>query len=198
VSNDELGDFKQALDNQTVNPMELKKRLGRELVSQLYNENAANEAEEHFARVVQQKEVPEEIEEFRFSFLEVAKPRAESVKEAEEHFARVVQQKEVPEEIEEHRFSFLEVATPPAESVDEDRKTGLKLIRMDDWDVSRIIVHTGRAKSRSEANRLISQGAVSVDGEKISGNIALVKNGSIIKVGKRRYARVINTDTITE
>ncbi|GAI83060.1 unnamed protein product, partial [marine sediment metagenome] len=48
--------------------------------------------------------------------------------------------------------------------------------------------------SRSEANRLIAQGAVSIDGEKVSDNIAPVQSGSIIKVGKRRFAKVINTD----
>jgi tyrosyl-tRNA synthetase len=59
------------------------------------------------------------------------------------------------------------------------------------------------AKSRSEANRLIAQGAVTIDGKKI--DIAAdpdivkygvpIKNGSIIKVGKRRFAKVIFTDT---
>ncbi|GAI80205.1 unnamed protein product [marine sediment metagenome] len=65
---------------------------------------------------------------------------------------------------------------------------------MDDWDVSYMIVRTKLAKSRSEANRLIAQGAVSIDGKKISSNIATVKSGSIIKVGKRRWAKVIDTD----
>ena len=62
-------------------------------------------------------------------------------------------------------------------------------------NAANLLVVTNLAKSRSEANRLIEQGAVSIDGEKISGNIAIVKNGSIIKVGKRRFAKVINTDT---
>ena len=143
VSDKELGDFKQALDNQTVNPMELKKRLGRELVTQLHNEKAAREAEAHFARVVQQKETPEEIEEYHLSFSSLM-----------------------------------------------SQKQGI--------DLGRLCAELKLAKSRSEANRLISQGAVTIDGEKVSSNIATVKSGSIIKVGKRRYARVINTDTITE
>lgn len=81
-----------------------------------------------------------------------------------------------------------------ADSGIEAQKKGIDLISMDDWDISDIIVKTGQAKSRSEAIRLIAQGAVSIDGEKISGNIAPIKSGSIIKVGKRRFARVINTD----
>ena len=63
-------------------------------------------------------------------------------------------------------------------------------------DVSRLLVEINLAKSRSEANRLIAQGAVSIDGEKISSTIARVKSGGIIKVGKRRFAKVINTDRI--
>ena len=57
------------------------------------------------------------------------------------------------------------------------------------------------AKSRSEAKRLIMQGAVSIDGTKIkiekeseimtSG--VVIKSGSIVKVGKSRFIRVIDT-----
>ena len=64
-------------------------------------------------------------------------------------------------------------------------------------DISKLLVVMGWVKSRGEANRLIAQGAVSIDGEKILGSSAHIKIGSIIKVGKRRFAKVINTDTIT-
>ena len=130
----ELGELKKELENKSVNPMALKKRLAREIIAQLYDQKAAAEAEEHFERTVQKREVPEEIPEY--------------------HVA--------PQD-----------------------------------NLSKLIVDIGLAKSRSEANRLIAQGAVSIDGEKISSNTATVKSGSIIKVGKRRFAKVINTDTIT-
>ncbi|MQY81951.1 MAG: tyrosine--tRNA ligase, partial [Dehalococcoidia bacterium] len=61
-------------------------------------------------------------------------------------------------------------------------------------DISKLLVVIGWTKSRSEAARLIAQGAVSIDGERITSNVAPVKSGSIIKVGKRRFAKVINTD----
>ena len=156
IPDEELREFEQALSEQSVNPMLLKKRLAREIITQLYSPKEAAKAEEHFAKVFQKKEVPEEIPEFH--------------------------------------FSFKGVATPPADSGIEAQKKGIDLISMDDWDISDIIVKTGQAKSRSEAIRLIAQGAVSIDGEKISSNIAPIKSGSIIKVGKRRFARVINTD----
>jgi tyrosyl-tRNA synthetase len=121
------------LENKRVNPMELKKRLAREIIAQLYDQKAAAEAEGHFERTVQKREMPEEIPEYHVSL---------------------------------------------------------------QGNLSKLIMDIGFAKSRSEANRLIAQGAVSIDGEKISSNIATVKSGSIIKVGKRRFAKVINTDTI--
>jgi len=144
VPDQEVEEFRQGLSHETINPMMLKKRLAREIVTQLHSEKAASEAEEHFAKVVQKKEVPEEIPEKRISFKDLSP-----------------QQMEV---------------------------TGV--------DISKLLVVICYAKSRSEANRLIGQGAVVIDGEKISSNIALIKSGSIIKVGKRRFAKVINTDTL--
>jgi tyrosyl-tRNA synthetase len=142
VSDEELEEFRQALTKDTVNPMELKKRLAREIVTQLYDQKAASEAEEHFTKVVQQKEVPEEIKEYHISFKDLS-----------------------PRQMETNSV-----------------------------DISKLLVVIGFAKSRGEANRLIDQGAVSVDGEKTAGHTSHIKMGSILKVGKRRFAKVINTD----
>ncbi|MBA7578453.1 hypothetical protein ES708_20315 [subsurface metagenome] len=84
----------------------------------------------------------------------------------------------MPDEIPECRLSFKELCPQPG----------------GDMDISRLLVAAGLAKSRSEANRLISQGAVSIDGDKTSTSIATIKSGCIIKVGKRRFAKVINKD----
>lgn len=72
VSDVELEEFRQGLKDETVNPMTLKKRLAREIVTQLYSEKEAEEAEEHFARVIQKREVPEEIAEYEASFIKLA------------------------------------------------------------------------------------------------------------------------------
>jgi tyrosyl-tRNA synthetase len=142
VPDEELEEFKKELDHDTVNPMTLKKRLAREIVTQLYDQKAANEAEEHFVRVFQQRELPKEIDELLISFKDLS-PRQMEV-------------------------------TPV--------------------DISKLIVVIGLAKSRSEANRLIEQGAVEIDGERLTNYTHHIKSGSIIKVGKRRVAKVINTD----
>lgn len=49
--------------------------------------------------------------------------------------------------------------------------------------------------SRSEAMRLIKQGAVEINGEVVRGRfVEKFPSGSVIKVGKRRFARVFNSD----
>ena len=144
VPDRELEEFKKELDDKNANPMALKKRLAREIVTRLYNQKAATEAEENFTRVVQKKELPEEIPEYRISFKQLTSERAGGV----------------------------------------------------DLDISRLLVATGLAESRSEANRLIAHGGTAIAGETVTSRIAPVQSGSIIKVGKRRFAKVINSDTL--
>ncbi|MAF84876.1 MAG: tyrosine--tRNA ligase [Dehalococcoidales bacterium] len=154
VPDKDLGEFRQGLKNETINPMMLKKRLARELVTQLYDQKKANEAEEQFTRVFQRREMPEEIPEYRVSF---------------------------------DQFKAVELSG-------FGRKNPYTIKGI---NVNRLLVGVNLAESRSEADRLISQGAVSIDGRVISSSTMLyynIESGSIIKVGKRRWAKVINTD----
>jgi len=148
VPDEELKEFEEGIKNETVNPMNLKKRLAREIVTQLYSQKDAGEAEEYFSRTVQKKELPDEIEELPLNLY----------------------------------FKDLSPLQMEFTSV----------------DISKLLVVTRKVKSRSEANRLIAQGAVSIDGEKLTGPTAHIKIGSIIKIGKRRFAKVINTDTLKQ
>ncbi|MDD4875606.1 MAG: tyrosine--tRNA ligase [Dehalococcoidales bacterium] len=143
-SEKELEVFRQEIKDETTNPMILKKRLARDIVSQLYDQTAANEAEENFAKLVQNREIPDEIPEYHISISELT-----------------------------------------------TKKDG-----KDSINISKLLVLTKLVKSRSEASRLIAQDAVSINGENISGNIALVKSGSIIRVGKRRFAKIVNSDNL--
>ena len=144
VPDEELAEFRKELEQERVNPITLKKRLAREIVTRLYGQEAADRAGEHFSNVIQKKQAPEEIVEYHISFKELAAQRA--------------------------------------------GETGI--------DLSRLLAETGLVESRSEATRLLSQEAVSIDGEKVTTYIAPLQSGSIIKVGKRRFAKIINTDTI--
>jgi tyrosyl-tRNA synthetase len=96
---------------------------------------------------------------------------AEAAKAAEAHFDRIHVQHDVPEEIDEISLAG-----------DEG---GLWIVKA--LTSSRI------CKSSSDARRMIQQGAVSVDGEKLSdGERRLEKRGEpyTLKVGKRQFIRI--------
>jgi tyrosyl-tRNA synthetase len=61
VPDEELREFCIQLEGNAVNPMALKKRLAWELVTQFYDEKAATEAEKRFEKVVQKKEIVEDV-----------------------------------------------------------------------------------------------------------------------------------------
>jgi tyrosyl-tRNA synthetase len=68
VGDEELAYMRKQLEERSVNPMELKKRLAREIVSMFHGEAAAKEAEKAFERVIQRGEAPSEAEVSNFPF----------------------------------------------------------------------------------------------------------------------------------
>jgi tyrosyl-tRNA synthetase len=54
-----------------------------------------------------------------------------------------------------------------------------------------LLVRIGAASSKSEAKRLIIQGAVKLDGQKVSDINALVESEGILKVGKRKFYEIV-------
>lgn len=97
----------------------------------------------------------------------------EAAREAEEHFEKTVRRKETPDEMPEIKLNS------------EMLKDG-KI-----WIV-KLISECGLAPSNSQARRLVSQGAVSLDEKTIKDIDAEVEvnDGMIIRAGKRKYARV--------
>jgi tyrosyl-tRNA synthetase len=88
--------------------------------------------------------------------------------EAESTFERVIVDKEIPETMPEFVF---------------DQSS----CRIDD-----LLIQTKTADSKSNARRLIQQGGVSIDGEKVSDPFAIIHIDSeiILKVGKRKFAKI--------
>jgi len=128
VPDEELEEFRQGLSHDTINPMALKKRLAGEIVTQLHDQQAATEAEQYFVRVVQQKEVPDDI--------------------------------------------------PIAEVADRFP------------DLRHLLKANGLVGSTSEADRLIKQGALKIDGKKITSYKSEVGDGNIIQLGKRSWLKI--------
>ena len=117
-----------------LHPMEAKKRLARTVTAMYHGEAAGTAAEAAFSRVVQGKEVPENIEEILF-------------------------------------------ATP------HDGEPAWK-----------IVMWTGMVPSNSEARRQIQQGAVELDGRRVSDPNEKVEVSSrrrLLQVGKRKFKRFV-------
>jgi tyrosyl-tRNA synthetase len=100
--------------------------------------------------------------------------------EAAKHFTQVFQKREIPKE------------TSTVELRGALRPKGKLTIEVQ-RDITSLLVEAGLAKSRSEANRLLAQGAIEVDGEKVSSNLVTLKDGSVIKVGKRRFLKMVDS-----
>ena len=62
-----VDEISKKLDNNSINPMELKRELARKIVAIYYDENKALEAENHFNQVTVSKGIPDEIEEFKLT-----------------------------------------------------------------------------------------------------------------------------------
>jgi len=96
----------------------------------------------------------------------------ERARAAEEEFMRVFRRREAPAEA-------MPVPVPLA--------AGAAAV-----DMVSLLVGAGVVASRSEARRLISQGAVDVDGVTLRGPQAVVREGSIVRVGKHRFLRIVD------
>ena len=91
--------------------------------------------------------------------------KEEAVK-ADEHFTNVFQKREMPEEIAE-----IEVTA--------------------DEDIRDVLTRANLAKSRSDAGRLLTAGAISIDGVKLASGKTVYQSGNIIKVGKHNFIKVV-------
>ncbi len=134
VPDAELEDMSRSLEDHSANPMDLKKKLAMELVTQFHTREAANKAADFFVTTVQHQKLPDDIPTFNLP--------------------------------------------------DQATLSTMKL--------SSLLVASGLAASNGEARRLISQGAVQIDGEHVGedGSAADVKAGSVLRSGRRRYVRL--------
>ena len=132
ISNEELKEIRQQLNDPQVNPRNLKRRLAKMLVKMYHDEQAAIQAEEEFDKIFIKKEIPDDIPELKF----------------------------------------------------DDKINEIGILDL--------IVKVNFAPSKGEARRLVLQGGVSVDGEKIEdvASIIKLKNESILKVGKRKFIKI--------
>ncbi len=124
--------------NDPMHPMQIKKALARSIVTEYHSASAAAQGEEHFERVVQRKETPEEI---------------------------------------------------PLRVWEQETAVAYELVAK----LSGV--------SSSEARRLVSQGAMKVDGNKVSDpaqEIRVTGKEQVVQVGKRKFFRIKTGDGASE
>ena len=104
--------------------------------------------------------------------------------EAQDGFVRTFREREAPDEAVEVPLSDL----APARRADDGNT----------YDLSYAIHRSGLAASVSEARRLIKQGAVEIDGEKVVSNLGPLRPGSVVRVGKHRFLRIVDSNRSTD
>ncbi len=129
VSDAELAEMERALQSASVNPRDLKMRLGREIAAQFHGADAARDAEAEFVKVFQQRELPTDMPTFT-----------------------------------------MQSAMP----------------------IIDLIMAANLAPSRSEARRLVQQGGVKLNDQKIDQVDAVIPPGEgVLKVGKLKFLRLV-------
>lgn len=132
LSNTELLEIKNKLDDPNTNPRDIKRKLARTLVTMYHSAEAAKNAEEEFDRIFVNKGTPDDVPLF-------------------------------------------------------------KLGDMKEINILDLIILVNFAPSKGEAKRLVTQGGVTLDGERIidfQKSISL-KERQILKVGKRKFIELI-------
>jgi tyrosyl-tRNA synthetase len=145
VPAEEVEEIGRQLQERSVNPMDQKKRLAREIVSQYHSPEEAKRAEEQFAHVIQ------------------------------------------------GRASLLGTATVRAEAT-IGREVPISGLESYGNDLMVLLLDQGLVQSKGEARRLMKQGAIDVDGRPISDFSLPFRPGMVIRVGKHRFLRIVDTD----
>ena len=137
INEKELTELNESIKTQSINPMDAKKMLAKHIVSQMYDKHSASSAQNEFESVVQNKEIPSDLNEI---------------------------------------------------SIENLNATGnLKL--------SNFLTNANLAKSNSDARRLISQNAVSINNVIVKENLNISELNldatNLLKIGRNKYVRLI-------
>lgn len=127
---DQISPIREGLADGSLHPRDVKMELAREIVSAFHGDAGAEEAEQHFRTVFQEKELPPNMPSYTLE--------------------------------------------GPANIVD-------------------LLADSGLTQSKGEARRLIQQGGVRLDGEKVSSidEVVAVEEEAVLQVGKRKFLKLV-------
>lgn len=131
---DSIEAMKSDMEQDKVNPRDLKMKLAKEVVKLYHGEEKALEAEQYFKSVFQKRNMPDDIAEMEVSI--------------------------------------------------EDSEEGL-------FFIPKVVTALKLSPSTSEARRLLKQGGIKLNGEKLEVDKVALKDEDIIQVGKRKFAKLI-------
>ena len=132
VPETDLKNMQQSVLAESMNPIEIKKLLGREVVATFHGAEAADQAQVHFERVYQHHDVPEDVREVFVAGI----------------------------------------------------GDGVQVL------VSSFLAEHNLVASRTEAKRLLSQGAIKIDGVQVQDDTIYLRYGSVFRIGRHRWARI--------
>ena len=126
----------------------------------------------------------EETEEIKKSLNEGENPRNLKIRLAKELVTLYHSKKEADEAEQEFINMFTKKQLPDV--IDE------KKLKQTKWKLTDLLVETGLVASKGEARRMIEQGAVKIDQEKVEGiDLELdITGGKLLQVGKRKFLKV--------
>jgi tyrosyl-tRNA synthetase len=112
----------------------------------------------------------------------------EEARQAQARFERVFQRREAPEEVPQATFRIIGDGQGGSRYVFQ---TAGGPVEVESQASATELLHAlGLAPSRSEARRLLAQGSVEVDGERVQDTLP-VRDGALLRVGKRRFLRLV-------
>jgi len=145
VPSEEIEETRCKLAERSVNPMDVKKRLAREIVTDLHGAGAAVKAEESFERTFQRRDTT--------------------------------------------------VNAVPATASAEVLAPTVTATQVQHVGLLQALVSAQVVSSKSEGRRLLKERAIDVDGQPIESFQVELKVGSVVRVGKHRFLRIVDADT---
>ena len=121
-----------------------------------------------------------------------------AARKAAENFQRVFRDRQNPEQIQElkverHGTHFVFFMKRPEAGTDLSQPRDVSLLGAERW--SKFLAITGQVSSIAEAERLIKQKAVEIDGEVLTDPTARInldlKSEFIVRIGKKKFFRIV-------
>ena len=152
----------------------------------LYDRNALDEEKETEQKIFENF-IISEIEKWRREVADGLNPRDVKFRLAEEIVERFHNREEALRAHEGFIAQFQQGGIP-------ENLTEIHLSVGNGMLIANVIKEAGLTSSTSEALRMIEQGAVKVDGERVNGKDFVLTAGKtiILQVGKRRFAKVLS------